>query len=250
MDDRKSTNRIPVITSTFGRICKAGLLIIALFGMYFCQIRVNAENAYTPVDAVIRFECESVKEADMEYRIRIRTENENIPLPDRDTIRINNEGQGSFHLQLTEPGTYDYLVYQEIGTDDSIRYDETKYDIHVFVTENEAGILDYSVAVNLAGTDKKPEKVTFRNDLKNATRPTETPSEETTEETTEKPSKNVQTGDDTSLTLLITLCTVSASGILAILGLLMMKRRKKGEEDSESDPQKGSDADDDQGSEN
>ena len=249
MDDRKSTNRIPVITSTFGRICKAGLLIIALFGMYFCQIRVNAENAYTPVDAVIRFECESVKEADMEYRIRIRTENENIPLPDRDTIRINNEGQGSFHLQLTEPGTYDYLVYQEIGTDDSIRYDETKYDIHVFVTENEAGILDYSVAVNLAGTDKKPEKVTFRNELKNATRPTET-TEEDTEETTEKPPTNVQTGDDTSLTLLITLCTVSASGILAILGLLMMKRRKKGEEDSESDPQKGSDADDDQGSEN
>ncbi len=76
---------------------------------------------------------------------------------------------------ISEPGTYEYLLYQIKGSDENIIYDETQYDVHVSVLTDEDGKLTYSVAVTIADTDDKPESVEFKNDTAGAERTTEAP---------------------------------------------------------------------------
>ena len=209
------------------------LLMCGLLCLFSWKCDASAEGYYTPVDAVIPFVCHAEEGVESEFRIQIQTESAGAPLPDTDTVRINQKGQGSFRIELTEPGTFDYLVYEIKGTDEKISYDETRYDVHVYVTSNGDERLEYMVAVNYADTDEKPTEVEFKNDVKGKTRPSEDPTTEetTTEGTTEKPPTDVKTGDDTSLTLLITLCTVSASGILAIIGLILIRRKRSSKDE-------------------
>ena len=212
-------------------IGKAGrclaLLMCGLICLFSVKWNACAEGFYKPVDAVIPFICYAGDGVESEFRIQIRSESVGAPLPEEDTIHVDQEGQGSFRIELTEPGTFDYLVYEIEGSDEKVLYDETRYDVHVYVTCGEDDRLDYMVAVNYADTAEKPSKVEFKNDVKSESRTTE---EVTTEQTTEKPPTDVKTGDDTSLTLLITLCTVSASGILALLGLIMLRKKRDNEE--------------------
>ncbi|MBR0145123.1 MAG: hypothetical protein IJM25_00485 [Eubacterium sp.] len=221
-------------------------LMCGLICLFSWKWDIHAEGYYTPVDATIPFVCYTVEGAESDFQIQIKSESVGAPLPIEDTIHIDQEGQGTFKIKLTEPGTFDYLVYEIEGTDDTVHYDNTRYDVHVYVTSDEEDRLDYMVAVNYENTDEKPAKVEFKNDIKGQRRPTEETTEEITEEmttegTTEKPPTNVKTGDDTSLTLLITLCTVSASGILAILGLVMMRRSKDRKElDMDPNPEENS----------
>ena len=218
-------------------IGKAGrclaLLMCGLICLFSGKWNACAEGFYKPVDAVIPFVCHAGKGVESEFRIQIRSESVDAPLPNEDTIHVDQEGKGSFRIELTEPGTFDYLVYEIKGTDDTIIYDETRYDVHVYVTCGDDDRLEYMVAVNYADTDEKPAEVEFKNDVKNERRTTE---ETTTEKTTEKPPTNVKTGDDTSLTLLITLCATSAAGILALLGLIMLRKKNDNNENPADTP--------------
>jgi len=213
----------------------AGLLCL-LFVSVLASLSVFAEGKYTPVDAVIPFVCYAVEDAETEYRISIKAKENTSPVPDQDVIRLDEGGQGSFRICLTEPGTYDYLVYELRGEDDTIKYDDTKYDIHVFVTGDDTDKLEYTVAVNYADTDKKPEKVTFQNDVKSGRRDTEEVTEEVTEErterSTEQESRTSQTGDDTALTLLFILGGIAVVGILVVV-ILKIRNAKRGEEREE-----------------
>ena len=226
-------------------IGKAGrclaLLMCGLLGLFSWKWDIHAEGYYTPVDATISFVCNAEEGVESDFQIQIRSESFGAPLPDEDSIHIDQRGQGTFHIVLTEPGTFDYLVYEIEGADETVRYDKTRYDIHVYVTSTEEDRLEYMVAVNYENTDEKPAKVEFINDVKGQRRTTEETTEEiTTESTTERPPSNVKTGDDTSLTLLITICTASASGILAILGLIMLrKNRDRRESDTETKDHSG-----------
>jgi len=214
----------------------AGLLCL-LFASVFASLCVFAEVEYTPVDAEIPFVCYTVEDVETEYQISIKAKEESSPIPDQNVIRLNEGGQGSFRICITEPGTYDYLVYELRGEDDTIKYDDTQYDIHVFVTNNEENELDYSVTVNYAGTDKKPDKVTFKNDVKSDRRTTEEKTEEVTEEktehSTEPGTKTSQTGDDTALSLLFILGGIAIAGIIVVV--ILKVRNSKRDDDREDE---------------
>ena len=160
----------------------------------------KAEGVYTPVNAVIHFTCLKPRDLkDTTYSICIKTENSAAPLPQKDTVLINKSGEGSFKIEITEPGTFVYRVYQEKGNDKDVKYDDTQYDIYVYVTSDEKDRLSYMVSVNYADTDVKPISVSFENESANGSpnKPgddPENPSVDTstrdnTEEPTEDPGK-------------------------------------------------------------
>lgn len=169
-------------------------LLVCGFLCFSVSHTVYAENIYEPVDAVIIFKCADVEQIENNrYQITIRNEDSSAPLPKNDTVNVNDSGEGSFEIHITEPGTYDYLVYQIKGEDEKVNYDSTVYEVHVFVISNDNNELGYSVAVNVADTDRKPAIMEFENmaaDVKDDTEDvteeiTEVPTEDTTEIITE-----------------------------------------------------------------
>ncbi|MCR5214656.1 MAG: hypothetical protein K6E10_09580 [Eubacterium sp.] len=126
---------------------------------------VLAESLYKPVDALISFECgEMFGDKPYDYKIKIKTQDSITPMPQDDTVTVDGRGKGSFRIKITEPGTYVYRVYEEIGSDSEVIYDNTEYDVYVYVINNENNELTYSVSVNYADTDEKPSTLYFNND--------------------------------------------------------------------------------------
>ena len=165
----------------------------------------KAEGVYTPVNAVIHFTCLKPRDLkDTTYSICIKTENSAAPLPQKDTVLINKSGEGSFKIEITEPGTFVYRVYQEKGNDKDVKYDDTQYDIYVYVTSDEKDRLSYMVSVNYADTDVKPISVSFENESANGSpnKPgddPENPSVDTsTRDNTEEPTEEPSTTDKTT----------------------------------------------------
>ncbi len=238
MNERKCANRIRVLTAWFGWLCRAGLLICAVLGVYFFRLAASAEDAYEPVEAVIPFECLNQEElSDPTYRIRLVTMAPDAPEPLEDTFDLDHEGKGEFRIRITEPGTFVYRAYQEKGSDINVKYDDTEYDIHVSVMNGEEGKLIYYMSVNYADTDIKPSNLEFTNMVESDSRGTETDTEDpesTTEntesdtesvtETTEKNTESstgdsgkstVKTGDDSGI--FFELFFLSLIGILVII---------------------------------
>ena len=172
-----------------------------------------AAMRYTPLKVEISFECLfDTRLPDGTYRINISPEDDVAPLPDETKVLVT-EGTGSFHVEISEPGTYSYLVYQEKGDDPDMVYDDTRYEIHLFVTDKGIETDDSSIemtsviTVNYAGTDDKPDRLAFANRLagdseaaNNTTEESSTSAttETTTEVTTEESGTSVTTEESSA----------------------------------------------------
>ena len=232
-------NRISVFMRKVFTYGTAMMLMLAC-GLLFAfegSSSVYAEEDYKPLRIEIGFECmEDLELPDGTYRIGIRAEDKSAPQPDRSRLEVTG-GQGSFHITVDEPGTYVYLVSQEKGSDKTVVYDKTTYEIHIFVVNKEENTaeasaldhkpeLDYTMTVNYAGTDEKPGKLAFLNKSAKREKPAES-TEQSTEPGTDQPPQNtnVRTGDSTPLVLLIVILCVAFAGI-AVLLILKYKNRK------------------------
>lgn len=266
----KSNSNISKLNSA--RKITAGMVIITMLvcGL-FCFLGgmgpqgravsyVSAEGAYKPVVVEISFEClKNAKLSKGSYTICISPTEEGYPLPEHETIEVVN-GNGSFFLTITEPGSYTYLVYQVKGEHEDIIYDETVYEIHISVmnkdwdTGNEPPAdgqteLIYYMSVNYAGTDKKPMLIEFENEPGDGggTGVTGGTTEDTTEETSENTSDssddstteksdgdNAKTGDSTNVGLVVLIMSLSL-GAVVILFLLKRSADKKHEDEEDVD---------------
>ena len=140
------------------------MLLIGSFMLPMGGGRVNAQSMYAPIDAVIVFECDASKQLEENrYQITIKGEADGIPTPQQSTLDVDAPGKGSFTVRVTEPGTYDYLLFQVKGGSEKVIYDSTVYEVHVFVISNDMNELEYSVSVNIADTDIKPDALKFQN---------------------------------------------------------------------------------------
>ena len=200
-------------SSAKGRLLMAFLMVMGFLCVFVGKSYVLAQFQYKPVDAHITFDCKKIIGVEGNiYQISIKSETSTAPVPEKDTVTVNNEGKGEFVLRLTEPGTYDYLLYQVKGSDENIKYDDTKYDVHVCVFSDADGKLSYSVAVNIADTDDKPESVEFKNAVAGDTRTTEAPPK------IDPPDrKNVKTGDSSMVILMMIIAMMSLAGITVIV---------------------------------
>lgn len=230
---------IEISSSDWGRLFFAFLAVMGLFGCLLSGFITYAAFSYTPVEASIAFICRYSEGINRNnYKISIKSENGNAPAPLEETVTLDESGKGEFRFHITEPGTYDYIIFQEKGSDEKIKYDDTKYDVHLFVTSDEDGKLEYSVSVNIADTDQKPTSVEFAN--KNANQDTKTPTANDPDnngsdnrdkgngspDRTDNPS-NAKTGDTPVVTYMIIVAIISMMGICILVYIKHRQSKEK-----------------------
>lgn len=124
-----------------------------------------------------------------------------------DSLSLRDGETGRFSILYTYPGTYHYTISQEKGTDEKTTYDETVYNVDVYVTEDENGRMSAEPIIYLNGSNEKKQSAGFRNIKKLDTN---------------KTTGNVKTGDRSNAAFWI-----AASGLSAMLMGIMILRRKK-----------------------
>lgn len=212
---RKSNSNV-FTSSTVRRLVTAFIMVMSFLCVIGEKCIVHADYLYKPVDAHITFICQGIEGIDGgQYRISIKSETGLEPLPSQEIITVDEDGKGEFILHITEPGTYEYQVYQIKGADTDVVYDDTKYDVHVYVISNEDGNLEYSVAVNISNTDQKPDSVEFKNIAADKT--TETTTEATTVPPTNTSAQSAKTGDETAVGFLVLMLIIASMGIIILL---------------------------------
>ena len=208
----RESNSNVFTSSTVRRLVTAFIMVMSFLCVIGEKCVVRADYLYRPVDAHISFICQGIEGIEGgQYRISIKSETGLEPLPSQEVITVNEDGKGEFILHITEPGTYDYQVYQIKGSDKEVLYDDTKYDVHVFVLSDENGKLEYTVAVNISNTDQKPDTVEFKNIAANTT------TEATTVPPTSTNTQSAKTGDETAVGFLVLMLIIASMGIIILL---------------------------------
>lgn len=99
------------------------------------------------------------------YRVTITTEDPLAPLPQTDTLQINQNGRGQFEIDIDQPGTFVYNIFETEGDEDDIEYEQTVYTVTVYVETNANDELLYSVTAAVNGMPVKSEEIQFQDKL-------------------------------------------------------------------------------------
>lgn len=145
----------------------AFLLCVLLF---LFSVNVYANAIYQPITAAIPVSFSLSGSGAATFEAVIETK-DNSPQPSELSMMVYGSGSGEFNIQITEPGTYKYVVYQKKGSTDKVTYDTTVYDVTVYVTNNPSagGQLDYAITAVASDTGRKPDKIQFSNEIRRQT---------------------------------------------------------------------------------
>ena len=148
-----------------GRMGQALLLFVSFFLIfYFVSIHTKASANYTPLSAKIPFYAGNVSaNPSINYQITIEKKDSSTPAPDVDNLVIKCNQSGEFTVVVTEPGTYEYKVYQTKGKQAYVDYDKKVYDVFLCVVNDAGGELAYTVSATLEGSSVKPDRISFAN---------------------------------------------------------------------------------------
>ncbi|HEL1341924.1 TPA: hypothetical protein TVS26_000912, partial [Streptococcus equi subsp. zooepidemicus] len=137
-------------------------------------VEANSGNQMVTTNIVFRNQImDETKNFDSkeEFSFTLYPENSNFPLPKEGTkVKIIGESDGVFSdLTFTEPGEYRYILSQERGMSKDYNYDQTKYQITVFISYDEHTMqLTSSIFASEVGKKEKVELVFHPNSLKEA----------------------------------------------------------------------------------
>jgi len=211
----------------------AGLLgVLLVFLLLPLRVFADAEKSVT---VRIPVSCMALDSPDtFEYElIPETTEHQTI---ENTTLSLKDGEKGEFVITITYPGTYHYTVRQEKGEDLFTTYDERVYHVDVYVMEDEQGNLTADVVLYEEGGADKKEELVFKN--RRELPPDEPKEDEPTPE--DKPKEEPQgilgfltvpqTGDSAPLGLWLVLAAAAALGMAV---LLVLKMRKKREDDAD-----------------
>ena len=209
-------------SSARGRLLIVFLVVMGFLCSFVSDFSAKAAFQYKPVKAHISFDCKKTDGMeDTTYQISIKSETESSPIPEKDTVTVNSSGKGEFVVNITEPGNYKYLLYQIKGSEKNVKYDETKYDVHVNVISSDNGELTYTVSVTFADTDEKPESVKFQNISVGSEKSTEAPPAkiDTPDNTvpTDKKQAKITTGDEAKIVLMTIVAVLAFAGVITII---------------------------------
>lgn len=177
---------------------------LAAMLMLFSTMPVCA--AEKTVEAKIPVSCTGENTTES-FSYHLKAETSEFQTLSADSLSLRDGEIGIFSVFYTYPGTYHYTLSQEKGTDKKTTYDETVYNVDVYVTEDEDGRMSAEPIIYLNGSNKKKQSAGFRNIKKLDTN---------------KTTGNVKTGDMSNTALWI-----AASGFSAMLMGIMILRRKK-----------------------
>lgn len=104
------------------------------------------------IDDTFQFQCISMEAYCAEHQ-------QVVP----DHIQLKDKENGSFQVNIYYPGTYRYDVSEARGTSKNIAYDETIYEVDIFVSENEYGNMGTEVVAFKKGAEEKVDSLSFHN---------------------------------------------------------------------------------------
>lgn len=178
------------------------LTYLAAMLMLFSIVPVCA--AEKTVEAEIPVSCTGENTTES-FSYHLKAETSEFQTLSADSLSLRDGETGSFSVLYTYPGTYHYTLSQKKGTDKKTTYDETVYNVDVYVTEDEDGRMSAEPVIYLNGSSGKKQSAGFRNIRK-----------------LDKTAGNVNTGDTSS-----TAFWIAASGLSTMLMGIMISRRKK-----------------------
>lgn len=178
------------------------LTYLAAVLMLFSIVPVCA--AEKTVEAEIPVTCTGENTTES-FSYHLKAETSEFQTLSADSLSLRDGETGSFSVLYTYPGTYHYTLSQKKGTDKKTTYDETVYNVDVYVTEDEDGRMSAEPVIYLNGSSGKKQSAGFRNIRK-----------------PDRTAGNVNTGDTSS-----TAFWIAASGLSTMLMGIMISRRKK-----------------------
>ena len=199
----------------FNRICAVLMVSLSIVLMAFSYTR--ADFSYNSLRCDIPFTCERADvTGDNTYDVVIESLTEGNPMPANNVLTLQGGGTGSFAIDVNEPGTYIYKIYQRSGSNPDIVYDDTIYNVTLFVTTDDNGVLDCKVILSKGGL-VKPTEVKFINSAARAP--------------LASLSSTVSTGEAVSI---LGICGLMAIGLGVILFVAVARKRKEAQDESAS----------------
>ena len=184
-------------------------------------VTAQAGSTNETLEAEIIVNCMQYSDTKSEdYIVAIEGVDDSVPAPMQDKLDIKEDGSGSFKIAVSEPGTYDYIIYQKPGSDENTKYDDKVYHVKVFVTQVESGELLVTVAATVGDNGEKPDRIEFHNEVME--------SSGSRDSSTTPP---VRTGDETNVPAFVVLAAV----MVVVFIILLVTRKKNGDDDDDDE---------------
>lgn len=205
------------------------MLFLTLMSAAVCNpVSVEAsDTAEKTVTARIPVVCEKV-DSEETFRYQLKGSPSQYEEIEQTELELKGGEKGYFQISYHYPGTYYYTVSQIAGTDKKTTYDNTEYQVDVYVTESENGGLFAQPILYLKGEDEKKAELAFKN-----TRETEKGSSNTPNTAKGKTDTRhkVKTGDTTDIILWSVFLVIS--GMVLITATLQKNRMRREEKEHE-----------------
>ena len=120
------------------------VVFICILFFYFLPVNAFLVRAYRTIQAEVPVSCIRISGNDNNsYDIFMEADDSAAPMPRNDHLHMSLNENESFVIDITEPGTYKYKVYQLQGDKEDIQYDSRVYSVTVFVSTDKSDDLLY-----------------------------------------------------------------------------------------------------------
>lgn len=205
------------------------ILVMTLLSAVVCNpVSVEAsETAEKTVTARIPVVCEKV-DSEETFHYQLKGSPSQYEEIEQTELELKSGEKGYFQISYHYPGTYHYTVSQIAGTDKKTTYDNTEYQVDVYVTESENGELFAQPILYLKGEDGKKAELAFKNTRETEKGSSNTPNTAKGETDTRY---KVKTGDTTDIILWSVFLVIS--GMVLITATLQKNRMRREEKEHE-----------------
>lgn len=186
-------------------------LLLLMCGLVLWLFPSKAEAATVPVTVRIPVSCDGGNPSET-FTFVLDMETRDFQKPDQMMIRMKAGEEGAYTIHYGVPGTYHYKIRQEAGANKKSTYDTTVYQVDVYVTEDEKGVLQADPVIYLDGSKDKKAEVHFTNS--GWSEPSKT-----------SRSGAVKTGDSTDFAVYVMLLIASATTLAVLFRVLFIKRK-------------------------
>ena len=223
------------------KLLAVGAAVVCSFS--FLLSRDMTASAYETVDAVIPVFCHELTAGEQHsYDIIIEPADVSLPMPESSIITVDSGENAVFSIDISEPGTYDYRVYELSGTDERVEYDDTVYLVSIFAENDNSGGLRTAVSAKDEKTGLKVRDIEFIDSAEEQTTTASTTTQTSTQTAGASTTQPVTTTTTTRKTTIIETITDIMTGDTMPVGLLCCvmafaafiaaaaRRKKDGEE--------------------
>ncbi len=142
------------------KLLAVGAAVVCSFSFLLSSQMVA--SAYETVDAGIPVFCHELTAGEQHsYDIIIEPADASLPMPESSIITVDSGENAVFSIDISEPGTYDYRVYERPGTDERVEYDDTVYLVSIFAENDNSGGLRTAVSAKDEKTGLKVRDIEF-----------------------------------------------------------------------------------------